>query len=451
LADLLDQFHQILRAIDAAETFQCGMIGLGNELFDLGNIAQVSQAIDEFVEQSLGDRSVDRFQPKSDIVQNLLGLRRVQTMLRCGQSILADDMLCCGASKRHSRGQDIDASRDCQERSISFAHELASPAGVEIPIKREVCTKMMKPSFCRLFVCSLLLCSTTIFAKDPTPARTTSTTTGSTAATATTIGPSKGTLIIVGGGGMTPDIWKRFIDLAGGADAKIIVIPTADEDANIGNDRTVEKIRSLGVKQVTVLHTRDPKVADTEKFVEPLQTATGVWFGGGRQWRLADAYLNTRTQKELFALLDRGGVIAGSSAGATIQGSYLVRGDTSGPEIVEGDHTVGLGFLKKSAIDQHILRRNREFDLIPLIESHPDLLGIGIDETTAIVVHGNQLEVIGVSYVAITDHRQWTSPGHTSPNDAAQKGKIYLLGRGDRFDLTTRRIVRGAKADANAK
>ncbi len=260
-----------------------------------------------------------------------------------------------------------------------------------------------------------------------------------------TKGPAKGSLVIIGGGGMTPEIWKRFIDLAGGDDAKIVVIPTAEEDDDIADDKTVDKLESLGVHHATSLHTRDRKEADSEKFAEPLTTATGVWLGGGRQWRFADAYLNTRTQKELFGVLERGGVIGGSSAGATIQGSFLVRGDTKGNELIEGDHTVGFGFLKDSAIDQHILRRNREFDLIPLIESHPKLLGIGIDESTAIVVHGDQFEVIGASYVAITDHGQWTSDGHTSPNDAAQKGKIFFLGHGDRFDLSKRRIIRSGR------
>jgi cyanophycinase len=303
-----------------------------------------------------------------------------------------------------------------------------------------------KPLTNCLLLAGTLLCSAAVSAKDSVPlhapaAATPKTASADAPASASTIGPAKGTLIIIGGGGMTPEIWQRFIDLAGGTKAKIVVIPTANEEAEIGKDFTVQKIHSLGVKDATVLHTRDPKEADSEKFVEPLKSATGVWFGGGRQWRLVDAYANTRTEKELFALLDRGGAIAGSSAGATIQGSYLVRGDTSGPESVEGDHTAGFGFLKNSAIDQHILRRNREFDLVPLIQSHPDLLGIGIDEATAIVVHGNQFEVLGLSYVAITDSRQWVSKARMSPNDAARKGKIYFLGHGDRFDLTTRQII----------
>ena len=116
---------------------------------------------------------------------------------------------------------------------------------------------------------------------------------------------------------------------------------------------------------------------------------TFVWFTGGRQWRLADSYLGTKVEEELWALLGRGGVIGGSSAGATIQGSYLARGDTKTNTIMMGDHDEGFGFLKNTAIDQHLLRRNRQFDLIEIIEAWPELLGIGIDENTAIVVQGD--------------------------------------------------------------
>jgi cyanophycinase len=183
---------------------------------------------------------------------------------------------------------------------------------------------------------------------------------------------------------------------------------------------------------LTVLHTRDPKLADTEAFVKPLTTARGVFFGGGRQWRLADAYLNTRVQRELQALLDRGGVVGGSSAGATILGSFLVRGDTKGNELMVGDHVVGFGFLKNSAIDQHLLRRNRQFDLIEVVEKRPELLGIGIDENTAIVVEGDRFDVIGQGYVAIYDAKHATRP----------PAQFYFLAAGDRYDLATREASR---------
>ena len=260
-----------------------------------------------------------------------------------------------------------------------------------------------------------------------------------------TLGPAKGNLVIVGGGRVGPEIWAKFIELAGGVDnANVVVVPTAGEsvpdDGKVPATGTPAALAKLGVKHVTVLHTSDRKLADSDAFVAPLKTATAVWFDGGRQWHLADSYLGTRTEKEFNAVLDRGGVIGGSSAGASIQGEYLWRGDTSGPDKVEGDHTKGFAYVKGSAIDQHILVRNRQFDLIPFIEKHPKLLGIGINESTAIVVHGNQFEVIGESFVAITDATQWKQDAK-SPNDAAHKGKIYFIGHGTKFDLQKRTII----------
>ena len=206
-------------------------------------------------------------------------------------------------------------------------------------------------------------------------------------------GPDKGTLVIVGGNMQDPAIVKRFIDLAGGPDG-------ADRDHS-DRGRSDDEYdqywsglklwRENGAKNLTVLHTRDRKVADTEAFVKPIRAARGVFFGGGRQWRLADSYLNTLTHKELTALLNRGGVIGGSSAGASILTSFMVRGDTKSNEKMIGDHTVGLGFLKNAAVDQHLLRRNRQFDMLEVIDKHPELLGIGLDENTAIVVAGRSV------------------------------------------------------------
>ena len=122
---------------------------------------------------------------------------------------------------------------------------------------------------------------------------------------------------------------------------------------------------------------------------------------------MADSYLNTILQDKLFALLDRGGVIGGSSAGATIQGSYLARGDTKTNTIMVGDHEEGMGFVKNIAIDQHTLARNRQFDMFEILAEYPDLLGISIDENTAMLVSGDSFEVIGQSYVLIYDGTHW--------------------------------------------
>lgn len=247
------------------------------------------------------------------------------------------------------------------------------------------------------------------------------------------VGPANGSLVIVGGAMRDPAIVERFLDLAGGADAPIVLIPTAggaeDYDQYWSGAR---QFKAAGATNVTVLHTYDRDTANSAEFVQPIKQARGVWFGGGRQWRLADAYLDTRVHEELWALLERGGVIGGSSAGATIQGSYLARGDTKTNTIMMGDHEVGLGFLKNVAIDQHLLRRNRQFDLIEVVEAHPDLLGIGIDENTAIVVRGDRFNVVGQGYVAIFDHNRMLDSG----------GKFYFLAPGDSFNLETREATR---------
>lgn len=247
------------------------------------------------------------------------------------------------------------------------------------------------------------------------------------------VGPSGGSLVIVGGGLQDQEITQRFIDLAGGPGAGIVVIPTAGGGEDYDEFYSgVKAFHDLGATNVTVLHTYDPEEADTEGFVEPIRNAGGVWFPGGRQWRLAQAYLGTRTEEALWELLNRGGVIGGSSAGATIQGSYLARGDTQTNTIMMGDHEEGFGFLQNTAIDQHLLARNRQFDLIEIIEAHPELLGIGLDEDTAIIVQGDRFQVMGSGYVAIYDHERMIG----------EDGRFYFLQPGDRFDLATRTAER---------
>ncbi len=248
-------------------------------------------------------------------------------------------------------------------------------------------------------------------------------------------GPEKGNLVIVGGNArIAPEVFKEFIDLAGGPTANIVIIPTANGGRDFGpayQGRVYPNFQQHGANNLQILHTDDREVANSEAFTNVIKNATGVWFMGGRQWRLADAYLGTKTQTALANLLAKGGVIGGSSAGATILGSYLVRGDTKTNTIMMGDHEEGFGFLKNSAIDQHLLKRNRQFDLVEVMQAKPDLLGIGLDEGTAIVVQGNRFEVIGVSFVAIYD-----------PKIMTDKTPFYLLRSGDYFDLGKRKAYR---------
>ena len=249
------------------------------------------------------------------------------------------------------------------------------------------------------------------------------------------VGPANGSLVVVGGAMQDLGIVRRFIDLAGGADAPIVVIPTAGGAAEYDQFYPgLRQFRAAGATNLTVIHTNDRAEADSEAFVAPIREAGGVWFPGGRQWRIADSYLDTRTEEELHRVLERGGVIGGSSAGASIQGSYLIRGDTQTNTIMMGDHEEGFGFLRNVGIDQHLLRRNRQFDMLEVMEAMPGLLGIGIDENTAIVVQGDEFEVIGESYVVIYDTGARIDTG----------GDFYFLAPGDRFNMATREARRPA-------
>jgi cyanophycinase len=255
-------------------------------------------------------------------------------------------------------------------------------------------------------------------------------------------GPAKGTLVIQGGGAdVGTGIVETFINKAGGLGAKVVVVPTAGGNRNPDGSIRVYKEEQVlagwkkrGLTNVYMLHTHDPKVADTEEFAKVLRDANAVWFDGGRQWNIVDSYANTLTLREFHKVLERGGVIGGSSAGATIQGDYLVRGAIAGSEIVmtpEPEHEHGFAFLRKVAIDQHINTRNRWDDIIPVIKKYPNLLGIGLSEGTAIVVTGDRFQVIGKWKVAIHDnthlYQPWEKP-------------YYVLSPGDVYNMKTRSI-----------
>ena len=262
---------------------------------------------------------------------------------------------------------------------------------------------------------------------------------------ATEYGPATGTLVIVGGGSMAgTGIMERFIELGGGAEeGRFVVVPTAggnyDREGDLrvfDEDQVLASWRERGVMNVSMLHTHDAKLADTEAFSADLAQATAVWFNGGRQWNIVDSYAGTRTYDLFHAVLERGGVIGGSSAGATIQGEYLVRGATEGSQIVmtdEENHQLGFEFLRKSAIDQHINARMRWDDIIPVIEQQPHLLGIGLSEGTAIIVTGDTFEVMGKWKVAVHDNTRTYQPWQKP---------YFVLAPGDAYDMKARRIVK---------
>jgi cyanophycinase len=250
-----------------------------------------------------------------------------------------------------------------------------------------------------------------------------------------------GSLLLVGGGPSQDDISAEFRRLAGGDKARIVVIPTAgiDPGDSTGALRNAGAwSQTLGVSHVTVLHTTSRAEADAEDFVRPLRDATGVWLPGGEAGRILVSYLGTRTEKELLALLARGGVIGGTSAGALVWGSesMIFRQRSDGSPFVMGDaaalliddpHAVGFGALRNVLISPHFAEFHMQGALEKTMTAHPQLIGIGIDEATALEVHGDIGTVLGRGHVTVYDG--------TSHGDALG---ARVLTAGARYDLATK-------------
>jgi len=248
---------------------------------------------------------------------------------------------------------------------------------------------------------------------------------------------AKGTLLIIGGGGVTQNMIDSFVESAGGKEARLVVLPTAIDDAEARKSGIPSFLRGQKVKSITVLPQRWRDEVHTAVFKEALEKATGIWFGGGRQWRFIDAYENTKAIELFNAVLERGGIIAGSSAGASIQAEYMVRGDPLGNQVVMAEgYEHGLGFLKGVAIDQHLTQRGRLKDLRAVVKRFPQLLGIGLDESTGILVRKSRALVLGKNAVFFLD------PASDSESRLIE-GQIY--------DLETREVIKAAEKEAAKK
>lgn len=210
--------------------------------------------------------------------------------------------------------------------------------------------------------------------------------------------PVSANLVICGGGSLPARVFERFRLLAG-EQPKLVVIPTASSRTfDVGEIQ--ELWRSRGFEETVVLHSSNRKVTSSPEFVAPLRTATAVWFGGGSQQRIADAYLNTLVEEELQRLLQRGGVIGGTSAGAAIQSRVMIASGRREPSI-----STGFDLLRGAIVDQHFLKRNRIPRLTAAVRANPSLVGVGIDEGTAVVVQGGQATVLGASYALLIEFR----------------------------------------------
>ncbi len=206
-----------------------------------------------------------------------------------------------------------------------------------------------------------------------------------------------GTLVIAGGGDSPDEVYSAFVNAAGGTNARLVIVPTASELAGTPElDEDINYWRKQHVASCIVLHTTQREVANDPEFCSALENATGVWFMGGSQTRLAEVYLNTRFLRLVKAVLERDGAVGGESAGAAIMSKVMICNGFEAPQTGRG-----FGLLPGTLIDQHFLTRHRDGRMRRVLHSQQGLVGLGIDEETAIIVHNGEFTVTGNSKVVV--------------------------------------------------
>jgi cyanophycinase len=211
----------------------------------------------------------------------------------------------------------------------------------------------------------------------------------------------KGALVVVGGGGTTDAIVARTIELAGGKDAVVVVLPQSSAVPTAG-DSGVKMWLEAGAKSAKKVGFKD---ADARASIE---AATLIWIPGGDQNRFMEAIEGTGLDEVIRAAYRKGAVVGGTSAGAAVMSEWMMTGDAELTSLVAGKTVLkkGLALWPEALIDQHFLKRQRNNRLLSAVLERPALIGVGIDEATAVVLRGNKFEVLGRSNVVVFDARK---------------------------------------------
>jgi cyanophycinase len=259
----------------------------------------------------------------------------------------------------------------------------------------------------------------------------------------------QGSLFIVGGGEQSPDMVRRFVELAGGpGKARIVVIPLASSEPLETGQGKAEDLVALGAKTSVLVLTREEAL--TEASAARLADATGIWFTGGDQVRITAVLLGTPVHRAIVARFRAGAVIGGTSAGAAIMSDSMITGnqyrtppDTNGYYGDEFSRVArksieivpGLGFLPGTIVDQHFIVRERHNRLLSVVLERPGMIGVGIDESTAIeVAPDGGWRVVGAGSVVIYDARQARITNPQSALLGATGIHIHILPSGSHYN-----------------
>ncbi len=241
-----------------------------------------------------------------------------------------------------------------------------------------------------------------------------------------------GPLVIAGGGGTPPGLREKMLALAGKRDARVLIVPQASERKDAG-EGSAGAWKDHETVSIAVLDLSDPEAA-----VRQVKEADVIWIGGGSQLRLMRALEKTGVPEAIRARLREGAVVGGSSAGAAVMSERMISGDAELESLRRGTtqfHT-GLALWPEAVVDQHFLRRRRFNRLLSAVLDRPELIGVGIDEGTAVIVSGGRFEVLGRSGVVVIDARHATiEKAGKGATAAGADVRLHVLREGMTFDV----------------
>ncbi len=277
---------------------------------------------------------------------------------------------------------------------------------------------------------------------------------------------SHGPVMPIGGAeekdGYGETILNRFVELAGGASARIVIIPTASEEPEEAGKQYIAVFRKLGVKDADWLRVAEREDANSDEVLGLLENATGIFITGGDQGRLVSHLAGTRAMECIRQRNASGVIVAGTSAGASILPAHMMNGGTgivgnsNGAAARKGmvEFIAGFGLLQDVIVDQHFSERGRLGRLLTAFAASPGLLAIGLDEDTAVLIDGDGvLEVLGSEMATIVDGRNTRSDYFEREIGEVltiANSSLHVLAAGRKFDLNSRQLITDASGETNA-
>ena len=266
----------------------------------------------------------------------------------------------------------------------------------------------------------------------------------------------KGHLFIVGGGDRDKPLMRRYVELAGrNGPARIVIFTMASSVPLETGPALVAEFKGYGVEDAAYFHLTREEALDPAN-VKILDGATGVWFSGGDQSRQTAALLDTPLHRRLLELYDEGCLIGGTSAGAAVMSKVMITGDEKRAGGQEGTweailadnviHARGFGFVRDVVIDQHFVTRRRHNRLISLVLENPALVGVGIEESTAVLVRPDgRYEVLGEGQVVVYDARRAVVTRLPDGHLGGRGLTMHVLVAGDVYDPVSGRVEEPSK------